>query len=50
LRSKIEVPVEAGEDEMCHLALADPRIQELIQGKKPKKVVVARKKLVNIVI
>ncbi|MFP3867840.1 MAG: leucine--tRNA ligase [Desulfobacteraceae bacterium] len=50
LRSKIEVPVEAGEEEMRQRALEDPRIQELIQGKKPKKVVVARQKLVNIVI
>ena len=50
LRSKIEVPVTTGEDEMCQLALEDPRIKELIQGQKPKKVVVARKKLVNIVI
>ncbi|MDD3582310.1 MAG: class I tRNA ligase family protein, partial [Desulfobacca sp.] len=50
LRSKIEVPVTTGEDEMCQLALEDPRIKDLIQGQKPKKVVVARKKLVNIVI
>ncbi|MBW1917093.1 MAG: leucine--tRNA ligase [Deltaproteobacteria bacterium] len=50
LRSKIEVPAEAGEDQIRQRALEDPRIQELIQGKKPKKVVVARQKLVNIVI
>lgn len=49
LRSKIEVPAEAGDDELRQLALEDQRIQELIQGKKPKRVIVARQKLVNIV-
>jgi leucyl-tRNA synthetase len=50
LRSKIEVAVNAGDDEIKQLALADARIAELLQGQKVKKVVVARQKLVNIVI
>ena len=50
LRSKIEVAVDADDELVKQLALADERIQELLQGKNVKKVVVARQKLVNIVI
>ncbi|MBM4289825.1 MAG: leucine--tRNA ligase, partial [Deltaproteobacteria bacterium] len=50
LRSKMEVAVTAAEDEIKRLALADNRIQEILQGKTVKKVVVARQKLVNIVV
>ncbi len=50
LRSKIEVAASAGDDEIKQLALADERIQDLLQGKPVKKIVVARQKLVNIVI
>ncbi len=50
LRSKIMVAAEAGDDEIKEQALADARIQELLQGRSVKKVVVARQKLVNIVL
>jgi leucyl-tRNA synthetase len=50
LRGKMEVAATAGDDEIKRLALADERIQELLQGKTVKKIVVARQKLVNIVI
>jgi leucyl-tRNA synthetase len=50
LRSKIEVAVDAGDAQIEELALADARIQEFLQGKPVKKVVVARQKLVNIVV
>jgi leucyl-tRNA synthetase len=50
LRSKIEVSVEADEEETRRLALEDGRIAELIGDKKIKKMVVARQKLVNIVV
>jgi leucyl-tRNA synthetase len=50
LRSKVEVAADAGDEQIKELALADARIQEFLQGKTVKKVVVARQKLVNIVI
>jgi leucyl-tRNA synthetase len=50
LRGKLEVAADAGDEMIKELALADERIQELLQGKTVKKVVVARQKLVNIVI
>ena len=50
LRSKIEVAVDADDELVKQLALADERIQELLQGQTVKKVVVARQKLVNIVV
>ena len=50
LRGKLEVAADAGDEEIKELALADGRIQELLQGKTVKKIVVARQKLVNIVI
>ncbi len=50
LRSKIMVAADAGDEEIKEQALADARIQELLQGQSVKKVVVARQKLVNIVV
>lgn len=50
LRSRIEVPASADEAEIKDLALADPKIQNLLQGQKIRKIVVARQKLVNIVL
>jgi len=50
LRSKIMVPADAADEEIKEQALADARIQELLQGQTVKKVVVARQKLVNIVV
>ncbi len=50
LRSKIMVAADAEDDQIKEQALADARIQELLQGKKVKKIIVARQKLVNIVV
>jgi leucyl-tRNA synthetase len=50
LRGKIEVAVDAGDEEIEEQAMADERIKELLRGKTVKKVVVARQKLVNIVV
>jgi leucyl-tRNA synthetase len=50
LRGKIEVPVDAGDELIEQQALADERIRELLQGQTVKKIVVARQKLVNIVV
>ena len=50
LRSRFNVPVDAGDDVIKETALADDRIQPFISGKKIRKVIVVKKKLVNIVV
>ncbi len=50
LRSKLNVSVAAGKDEVEALALADDNIQKYIADKPVKKVIVVPKKLVNIVV
>ncbi|MDP2938703.1 MAG: leucine--tRNA ligase [Candidatus Omnitrophota bacterium] len=50
LRSKIEVSSAAGEDEIKKLAMADPVVNKWIEGKAPKKIIVVKGKLINIVI
>ncbi len=50
LRSKIEVPVDATEDQVVSLAREDPRLLEWLQGKNPRKVIYVEKKLVNFVV
>ena len=48
VRSKIEAPVSASEDHLKKLALDDPSVQKWLKG-EPKRVVLARGKLINIV-
>ncbi|HLJ94561.1 MAG TPA: leucine--tRNA ligase [Gemmataceae bacterium] len=50
LRSKITVPADSGEAELQAAALADERIQSMLQGKQIRKVIVVPRKLVNIVV
>jgi leucyl-tRNA synthetase len=50
LRGRLTVPVDTSEDRLRELALADPQIKPYIAGKEVKKVVVARGKLVSIVV
>jgi leucyl-tRNA synthetase len=50
IRSKIEVPADAGEQEIIALSRQDGRLQEWLQGKEPRKVIYVPKKLVNFVI
>ncbi len=50
LRSKINLPKDAGEDTIKHSALSDTRILEFIQVKPIRKIIFAGRKLVNIVI
>ncbi len=49
VRDKLEVAVEASEDEVCALALASERVKKLLGGKEPKKVVYVPGKLINLV-
>ena len=50
LRDKIVVPAEAGEDQIKAAALASDNVQKYLEGKEPRKVIVANRKLVNIVV
>jgi leucyl-tRNA synthetase len=50
VRSRLTVPAEASESELEQLALADPHVKTHTQGKTVKKVVVARGRLVSIVV
>ena len=48
VRSRIQAPAGAGEEELKALALQDPAVRKWLQG-EPRRVVVARGRLVNIV-
>ncbi|MBW1681280.1 MAG: leucine--tRNA ligase [Deltaproteobacteria bacterium] len=50
VRSRIEVPVSLGEKEIEAAALADERLARWIADKPIKKIIVVRKKLVNVVV
>jgi len=50
VRDRITVLAEAGEDEIRSAALASEVVQKYLDGKEPKKVIVANGKLVSIVI
>jgi leucyl-tRNA synthetase len=49
VRHKITVSADMSEEELKSLALKDPKIQESIQGKEVRKIIVVPKKLINIV-
>jgi len=50
LRDKVRVPIQATKEEIEALALASARVQEFMEGKTPKKVIVVPGKLVNVVV
>jgi len=50
LRDKFEIPLDTGEEILRETALALPRIQEILAGKQPKKVVCVKNKLVSLVV
>jgi leucyl-tRNA synthetase len=50
VRSRLTVPAAATETDIENLALADPVIAKWLKGQPPKKVILARRKLVNIVV
>ncbi|MCW2674204.1 MAG: leucyl-tRNA synthetase [Frankiales bacterium] len=49
VRDKLSVSPSIGEDELRALALASPRVVELLDGKQPRTVIVRAPKLVNVV-
>jgi len=50
VRGRVTVPVDAGEDEIRAAALASDAIKKNLDGKPPRKVIVAQRKLVSIVV
>jgi leucyl-tRNA synthetase len=50
LRGRVTVGVHASEGEIQEAVLANPRVQEALQGKKIKKLIFVPKKLVNLVV
>jgi leucyl-tRNA synthetase len=50
VRGRLTVPADTSEDDLRAAALADPQIRTHLEGKQVKKVVVARGKLVSIVV
>ncbi|KXK15983.1 MAG: leucyl-tRNA synthetase [Chloroflexi bacterium OLB14] len=50
VRDRIIVPADAGEEEIKSTALASETIQKYLEGKQPKKVIVAKGRLVSVVV
>ena len=50
VRARINVPAGADEAEHERIALADPKIAELLEGKTVRKVVIVPGRLVNFVV
>lgn len=50
VRDRIVVPAEAGEEEIKSAAMASENVQKFLEGKEPKKIIVAQKRLVNVVV
>jgi len=50
VRDRITVPAGASEEDIRVAALASETVKKLLEGKEPKKIIVAQKKLVSIVI
>ncbi len=50
IRAREEIPAGEPDDKLREIALANPRIQELLAGNPPKKVLVIQNKLVNVIV
>jgi leucyl-tRNA synthetase len=50
LRDRVVLPAGASEEDIKSSALASEAVQKFLKGRPPKKVIVAQKKLVNIVV
>ncbi|MBU4232431.1 MAG: hypothetical protein KKF43_07870, partial [Proteobacteria bacterium] len=50
VRSRMVVPASASDEDIKNRALNDPAIEKWLQGQPPKKVILARRKLVSIVV
>ncbi len=50
LRSRFNVDADADDNTLKEIALSDGRVKKFIQNKPVKKIIVVKKKLVNIVV
>ncbi|MBC7878931.1 MAG: leucine--tRNA ligase [Anaerolineales bacterium] len=50
VRDKVIVPADATDDEIKSAALASETVQKYLEGKEPKKIIVANRRLVSIVV
>jgi leucyl-tRNA synthetase len=50
VRGRITVPADASEDEIKAAALASEGVKKYLEGKEPRKIIVANKRLVSLVI
>jgi leucyl-tRNA synthetase len=50
VRDRIVVPADAGEELIKTAALASENVQKFLEGKAPRKIIVAQKRLVNVVV
>jgi leucyl-tRNA synthetase len=50
VRDRIIVPAEATEEEIITAVLASEPVRKYLDGKQPRKVIVANKRLVNVVV
>ena len=50
LRDTIEMPIGASDSEIEKRALASEKIQKFLDGKKPKKMIIVKNRLINIVV
>lgn len=50
VKHKLNVPTTAEKNEIEEIVLADEKVMKLIDGRKPKKVIVVKNRLVNIVV
>jgi len=48
MRFKIELPLDLTNDEIEKIIMEDPRTQEQLQGKTPKKVIIVPGKIINL--
>ncbi|MBN1626810.1 MAG: leucine--tRNA ligase, partial [Deltaproteobacteria bacterium] len=49
VRSRVDVPISSGEEEIKKAALADEKLTQFLAGKEIRKVIVVKNKLVNVV-
>lgn len=50
IRAREDVEADTSEEELRRIALENPRIQELLQGASPRKIIIVPNKLVNIIV
>ena len=50
VRAKLQAPIDIDDQALQQMAMAEEKIVKLLADKKPRKIIVVQKKLVNIVL